>query len=135
MPEYKHIYYDAYPTAVRWGHGDVSEQIAVRERLGDQCKDFSWFLENVFPDMFVPLDVGRRVRACVHVVCASEAFNVGFRLSCGVSLLAIDHGFQESDTERNALLVKPSEKLPRVDYFRRHGKFPFVQPASSRVVQ
>jgi polypeptide N-acetylgalactosaminyltransferase len=55
LPEYKHIYYDAFPTAVAWGHGDVSDALAVRDRLGDECKDFTWFVKNVFPDMFVPL--------------------------------------------------------------------------------
>ena len=56
LPEYKHIYYDAFPTATSWGFGDVSNQVALRERLGDQCQNFSWFVENVFPDMFIPLN-------------------------------------------------------------------------------
>jgi hypothetical protein len=55
MPDYKHIYYDAFPTAVKWGYGDVSRPMEVRRNLGDECKDFTWFLQNVFPDMFVPL--------------------------------------------------------------------------------
>ena len=62
MPDYKHIYYDAFPDAKQWGFGDVSEQTAHRQQLGDQCRDFSWFIENVFPDMFVPLKVHEFVR-------------------------------------------------------------------------
>ena len=56
LPEYKHIYYDAFPTALKWGHGDISDALAVRERLGNQCKDFTWFVKNIFPDMFIPLN-------------------------------------------------------------------------------
>jgi len=53
LDDYKEIYYKAYPTARGWGTGDISERIALRERL--QCHDFEWFLKNVYPEMFLPL--------------------------------------------------------------------------------
>lgn len=52
MDEYKEFYFAAVPSAKMVKFGDISKRTEVRERL--QCKSFSWFLENVYPELRIP---------------------------------------------------------------------------------
>eukprot|EP00051_Salpingoeca_urceolata_P033168 m.19309 g.19309 ORF g.19309 m.19309 type:complete len:636 (-) comp5917_c0_seq1:3732-5639(-) len=53
LDEYKQMYYDFRPTHKRLGTGgSIEDRQQLRKALN--CKPFKWYLQNVFPDMFVP---------------------------------------------------------------------------------
>ncbi|EGD81824.1 hypothetical protein PTSG_02538 [Salpingoeca rosetta] len=53
MDEYKELYYGVRPHHRAIGTGDISDRLELRKKLN--CKPFKWYLDNVFPDMMVPL--------------------------------------------------------------------------------
>lgn len=52
MDEYIKYYYEVNSNAKNVDHGDITDRIALRQRL--QCKSFQWYMENVYPDLSPP---------------------------------------------------------------------------------
>lgn len=56
MDDYKEIFYrrnqQAAQIAKEHSYGDISKRVDLKEKL--QCKSFSWFLKNVYPEVFLP---------------------------------------------------------------------------------
>ncbi|XP_007518306.1 polypeptide N-acetylgalactosaminyltransferase 6 [Erinaceus europaeus] len=56
MDNYKELFYrrnlQAAKMAKEKSFGDISERLQLREKL--HCHNFSWFLNNIYPEMFVP---------------------------------------------------------------------------------
>ena len=48
LGEHKPFYYSIKPSSISLNAGNLSERIALRDRL--HCKSFDWYLRNVFPE-------------------------------------------------------------------------------------
>nr|CAD7449440.1 unnamed protein product [Timema bartmani] len=52
MDEYKQHFYTHRPDLLGVDYGDISRRVEFRKKK--KCKSFKWFLQNVYPQMFIP---------------------------------------------------------------------------------
>ncbi|KAG8545456.1 hypothetical protein GDO81_020832 [Engystomops pustulosus] len=54
MDEYKNHYYAARPAAQGRPYGDIQKRLSLRRSL--KCRPFKWYLENVYPELQIPVE-------------------------------------------------------------------------------
>ncbi|XP_035242796.1 polypeptide N-acetylgalactosaminyltransferase 6-like [Anguilla anguilla] len=78
MDEYKEVFYRrnkvARDIARENKFGDISERLGLRERL--RCKNFSWYLENVCPEAYVP-DLAPLMYGMIRNAASKTCLDVG----------------------------------------------------------
>ncbi|XP_072331593.1 polypeptide N-acetylgalactosaminyltransferase 3-like [Scyliorhinus torazame] len=98
MDEYKNIFYHRIQRAAEIAQkglfGDISERKRIRERL--QCMNFTWYLNNIYPELFVP---------DIRLTAYPALMNRGTQLCLTIGLA------------RSSVLMYPCHSLQEHQYF------------------
>ncbi|XP_064419293.1 polypeptide N-acetylgalactosaminyltransferase 3 [Latimeria chalumnae] len=94
MDSYKELFYRRNQQASQMvkerAFGDISKRLELRQRL--QCKNFTWYLENVYPEVFLP-DLNPLLFGAIRSVGKSVCLDVGENNQGGKPLIMyICHG-------------------------------------------
>jgi polypeptide N-acetylgalactosaminyltransferase len=115
MDEYKDLYYEVAPHNRAAGAGDVAERTALRERL--QCRPFQWYLDTVFPDMFIPRNDNVFGRGSVRNAAAGVCLDTTTTNLAEMKLRLVPCGVQGTSLLQNFYLTR------RLDDLRVEGSF------------
>ena len=73
MDEYKELFYLHRPDLKAYNLGDLNNRLNFRKEL--KCKSFTWFLENIYPQKYIPNDP-------THVLAYGKLTNEGVEQQC-----------------------------------------------------
>lgn len=59
-------FYKQYPNAVGLPYGDISDRVALRKAL--KCRTFEWYLQNIYPEQVLCIDMGFSVLCSVCIL-------------------------------------------------------------------
>ena len=114
MDEYKEIVFDLMAPSDNFELGPLEYMRDLRERL--QCKSFKWFLDNVYPEMFVPFKEFRVIaKGEIRNPATSACFDTLGSTTIGTQVGAYPcHG--QKGTQAFYFTDKDTIRLPTMDF-------------------